>query len=148
MPGIGLDPLDATGAYNTPLTPEQRPGFVRWMAELSRVKRYPAWLDLADYDLRGAYLAQLARDSRGHMGDEFKKPNHPTFSDQSIYSTPEAQGGQWLAHWPGRWDFQAAPANFRYRSPTELGRYFQQQEPNSRLFLPPAIKSNGIGIGY
>lgn len=31
----------------------------------------------------------------GHFPDTYKRPNHPTFSNESIYSTPEKPGGQW-----------------------------------------------------
>lgn len=30
-----------------------------------------------------------------HFPDTYKRPGHPTFSNESIYSTPENQGGQW-----------------------------------------------------
>lgn len=51
----------------------------------------------ADYDLRGAYLANMQRADNGHMGDRFKKPNHPTFSDQSQYAVGDQRGraGSW-----------------------------------------------------
>lgn len=54
----------------------------------------------ADYDLRGAYLANLQRDANDHMNDRFKKPNHPTFSDQSQYAVGNQQdrAGFWLGH--------------------------------------------------
>lgn len=31
-----------------------------------------------------------------HFPDTYKKPNHPTFSNESIYSTPENPGGFWV----------------------------------------------------
>ncbi len=52
-----------------------------------------------DYDLRGAYKEGLSRDSKNnHFSDKYKKPNHPTFSDESIYAkeAPELAG-----HWKG-----------------------------------------------
>jgi hypothetical protein len=51
-----------------------------------------------DYDLRGAYLANMQRAENGHMGDQFKKPNHPTFSDQSQYAVGDqrARMGYWV----------------------------------------------------
>jgi hypothetical protein len=50
-----------------------------------------------DYDLRGAFLDGARPDPCGHWPDRFKKPNHPSFSVESIYA----------AHFPhlaGRWD--------------------------------------------
>lgn len=34
-------------------------------------------------------------DSEEHFTDKYKLPNHPTFSDESIYSTPPTLGGHW-----------------------------------------------------
>lgn len=40
-----------------------------------------------DYDLRGAFMHNVKPDpATGHWPDTYKKPNHPTFSDQSIYA--------------------------------------------------------------
>lgn len=50
-----------------------------------------------DYDMRGAW-AQLGGNlpaQGAHFTDQFKKPNHPTFSAQSQYSTPARPGGNW-----------------------------------------------------
>lgn len=51
-----------------------------------------------DYDLRGAYKAGVKADPEsGHWPDTFKKPNHPTFSNQSQYATGanRAKAGYW-----------------------------------------------------
>lgn len=51
-----------------------------------------------DYDLQGAFLAGVQRDTvTGHMPDTYKKPNHPTFSNQSQYAV-----GKW-AKYAGTW---------------------------------------------
>ena len=79
--------------YNTMLSPDQEEAFQAW-------KAHNAANDSgADYDLRGAYLANMQRDpENGHMGDRFKKPNHPTFSDQSQYATGDQRdrAGFWV----------------------------------------------------
>lgn len=49
-----------------------------------------------DYDLRGAFKAGLKPGPDGHWPDTYKKPNHPTFSDESIYSSLAGTK-------PGRW---------------------------------------------
>lgn len=51
-----------------------------------------------DYDLRGAFKAGLEPDpTTGHWPDTYKKPNHETFSDQSIYAKD-------APHLAGTWD--------------------------------------------
>lgn len=67
--------------YDTPLDPAAEAAFQQWKAQ-------HAPLDSGqDYDLRGAYQAGFTPDpTTAHWPDEFKKPNHPTFSDQSRYA--------------------------------------------------------------
>lgn len=50
-----------------------------------------------DYDLRGAFKAGLQPSpENGHWPDTYKKPNHPTFSDQSIYAKDRPDlAGSW-----------------------------------------------------
>jgi len=77
--------------YNTDLGDDE-PNFQTWKAANA-----PSDTG-ADYDLRGAYKAGETKDSAsGHWHDRFKKPNHPTFSDQSQYATGDqrARAGHW-----------------------------------------------------
>jgi hypothetical protein len=50
-----------------------------------------------DYDLRSAFDAGLTPDANGHWPDTFKRPNHPTFSNESIYAVGvnAAKAGHW-----------------------------------------------------
>lgn len=84
--GVGDD-------YNTVLTPADEQGFQTWKSQNAPDDSG------VDYDLRGAYQADMQRDpDNGHMGDRFKKPNHPTFSDQSQYATGDQRdrAGFWV----------------------------------------------------
>jgi hypothetical protein len=84
--GVGDD-------YNTPLGGADEQAYQAW-------KMIHAPQDSGvDYDLRGAYASDMQRDPvNGHMGDRFKKPNHPTFSDQSQYAVGDqrARAGTWV----------------------------------------------------
>lgn len=85
--------LQSLDPYVTHLSPEEEAAFQQWKA------MYAPNDSGVDYDLRGAFKAGLRPDSRsGHWPDTFKKPNHPTFSDQSIYAKdrPDLAG-----HWNG-----------------------------------------------
>jgi hypothetical protein len=79
--------------YNTVLSDADEKGFQKWKA-----KNAPNDSG-ADYDLRGAYKDNMKRASNGHMGDKFKKPNHPTFSDQSKYAVGDQADR--AGHWEG-----------------------------------------------
>jgi hypothetical protein len=79
--------------YNTRLSDADESRFQKWKAQNAPKDSG------ADYDLRGAYKARYSKDAAGHMGDRFKKPNHPTFSDESQYATGEQR--ERAGHWEG-----------------------------------------------
>lgn len=79
--------------FDTPLSTDEEQQFQVW-------KKVNAPNDSgADYDLRGAYKSGLKSDPQTqHWADTYKKPNHPTFSDESIYSS---LAGTRPGHWEG-----------------------------------------------
>src|SRR4029077_12571325 len=98
-----------------------------------------------DYDLRGAYKAGVTPDpATGHWPDTYKKPNHPTFSNQSQYATGEnaAQAGSWEGETfipPDKaGGFEAAAARTRRRAPV--------REPDP-LSLAASHGRRGTGLG-
>lgn len=86
--------------FNTILNPVQEQAFQGWKA-----KNAPN--DSGDdYDLRGTFKEGLTRNEQnGHFSDKYKKPNHPTFSNESQY----AQYGN-PGHWEGETFVPPAPA--------------------------------------
>lgn len=131
---------DFTDQYNTQLTPEEEREFQAWAKAEGRER------DVFNYDLRGAWKelksGTMSEDARGHLGDKYKKPNHPTFSDQSIYSTEENRGGHWSVEngqdvfVPGR-ELSAAEANY-------LQQYFAEREPGVQL--KARVKDSGGAV--
>ena len=105
----------------------------------------------ADYDMKGyqeKYGVSVVRTPGQHYTDEFKYPNHMTFSDQSKYSTPQQQGGRWTPKQipiPGpvqgttqQWHFYASPFNVQQNGAERMQQYFKTQEPGNVLHLPNA----------
>lgn len=79
-------------SYDTQLSPQEETRFQSWK------QQYAPNDAGADYDLRGAFKAGLVPDSKtGHWPDTFKKPNHPTFSNESQYAVGDdaAKAGHW-----------------------------------------------------
>lgn len=76
--------------YNTILTPDQEKVYQNWVNSLPINLRGDY-----DYDLRGAWLNGDVPSNNYHFTDKWKKPWHPTFSNESVYSTPGAEGGRW-----------------------------------------------------
>jgi hypothetical protein len=85
--------------FDTELTRAEEDRFKDWKA------KYAPRDSGEDYDLRGAFKAGLTPAANGHWPDTFKKPNHPTFSVESIYAkdAPERAG-----HWEGEKFVRAA----------------------------------------
>lgn len=90
-----------------------------------------------DYDYAGYRAKYGEPDQSGgkHLTDEFKLPNHITFSKESVYNTPEKEGGDWKKV-DGKWNFYASPFNLKQHSAEELKAYFKKYEPDSVLHLP------------
>lgn len=131
-PPVVLDDKHFNGNYNTELLPEQETKFLEWANANKRLQ------DLADYDMRGAWLANTGQSGNGHYPDTFKKPNHPTFSDQSRYhNTDSPLGGKFVG---GSWG-RSADGKDTYTPSREMvsqpgyvtfmqQRYMPQVEPN------------------
>jgi hypothetical protein len=116
--------------YDTRLSPHDEQAFQQWAAHAQRLG------DLMDYDLRGAWKTNAKMAANGHLPDTFKKPNHPTFSRDSQYSTPQHAGGDWVQAQDGKWVFAASPLNMSNMGPNRLSEYFNQVEPDASLLLP------------
>lgn len=122
-------------AYNTHLDTVDEVLFQEWASSHGRKH------DAYDYDIRGAWQAlmggSMSEDARGHLGDMFKKPNHPTFSNQSVYHGVDGfEGGVWGKTADGQDTFTPSQTNLDNLSPSALQRYFDMVEPNAKLILP------------
>ena len=133
-----------TDNYNTDLSPKAEEKFQAWLKEQSKAKGRDMSKDLMDYDLRGFWKSGAhAEEKSGHGPDTYKKPNHPTFSDESKYSGMLApQGGNYMG---GKWDkdddnndtFTPSEHSLKYlNSPDKLKEYMAKREPNTILILP------------
>lgn len=91
------------GPYVTKLSAQETPKFMEWVKS-NAVPYDPS--PNADYDMPGFWKAQQAGDAAAqsginandgklHFTDKFKTPLHKTFSNESIYATPDAP------HWEG-----------------------------------------------
>lgn len=134
-----IDPNDFTGRYNTKLSPADEAAFQSWgLQREAMTGRNPAD-DTYDYDMRGFWKSgQAFAPDTGHAGDEFKKPNHPTFSTLSNYHGVDGnQGGTWGGGQDGQpWTFAPSETNLKMHDASDLQRYFQQVEPGNQLIMP------------
>lgn len=123
---------DFAQRYNTPIPEDKQKDFVQWLTNLAMKRGSDPRQDYNDYDIQGAFLDSMSQDGRGHMGDKFKKPSHPTFSDQSQYSGVDGYNG---GHWAGN-AFYPSTTNMQMSSPGFLQNYFSRVEPGYGLMVP------------
>ena len=108
-----LNPEDPyfLGNFNTKLDTKEEKGFQEFLKKGSKELGRDLSMDLQTYDVRGFYKAGNKIKKGQHGPDTFKKPNHPTFSNESIYhGTPSPTGGKFEG---GRWLEQGGPVNAR-----------------------------------
>ena len=93
-----------------------------------------------DYDMPGYVKAYGPLDqSHGeHGSDEYKLPNHITFSNQSRYADPNLlQGGDWRRGGAALWSFTPSEYNLEQYSPNQYARYFANQERKGTFVTLP-----------
>lgn len=128
---------DCSDKFNTVLSPDEEEKYQAWATENHRE------MDVYDYDLRGAWKelrsGTMSEDERGHLGDKYKKPNHPTFSDQSIYSGQDGvAGGVWSRNAEGK-DVYTPGRKLSSVEADRLRRYFLRNEPGVMLDLKDKV---------
>ena len=124
------DPMDYSNKYNTKLSPGDEKRFQAWALKNNRLG------DAYDYDIRGAWKelesGKMKQADNGHLGDKYKKPNHPTFSNESIYHGVDGNvGGAWGKDKNGKYTFTPS-ANHKWGQ-AELQDYFNKYEKGNYL---------------
>lgn len=80
--------------YSTKLTPSEASMYQKWKLSLPKNLQYEG-----DYDLAGLWKENpnVRPSANMHFPDKYKKPNHPTFSDESVYFGPATKkfAGKW-----------------------------------------------------
>lgn len=91
------------GKYITHLTNNEEKEFMNWYSKVAKYKNLNPNPDAIgqDYDYRGYWKNEdrqsiLNNDTNAHFTDKYKQPTHPTFSNESIYSTKNTPGGEWV----------------------------------------------------
>lgn len=123
--------------YDTPIPGDQLYAYNQWLKEQEQATHRPVGLDQQDYDIQGMFM-DGGTYSQGHGVDLYKKPNHPTFSDESKYHGILGLFGEHLLG--GRWNendsFTPGPTNLQHHAPMQLYNYFEKIEPGVMLTSP------------
>jgi hypothetical protein len=134
--------------YNTLLSPQEQKDFQKWMSEgydIDGRREYANPWDQGSYDIQGYWKSgawKNNKDADAHGTDTYKKPNHPTFSTQSIYHNVDGhQGGVWGE------DAGFTPSNtmrqFHTPSQIQAGFDWESHRPE-HLNLAPYRKSKNM----
>lgn len=122
----------------TDLSPQQDSVYNQWKSRLPKNLQYEG-----DYNLKQLWLDNpgIRPSSNMHFPDTYKMPNHPTFSDQSMYFNPS---NQYMA---GHWNetdssFNYIPYNPQYKkSVIEKKQSGGKIDPEYTSFFSDYIKS-------
>ncbi len=137
MRGLLNPDVNLSGLFNTQLSEAEEAAF--------RLQPMSRQTDVWDYDPRAAFEGGgfSAQAANGHFGDIGKKPNHPTFSDQSKWSTPAHPGGYWLPVEAGRVQNAFVPSVQMYSDEQrmrDLAKYMAGPAENgAALYVSPFI---------
>jgi hypothetical protein len=111
------------------------------------VTEYPQFQKGGDYNMLGyamhhpiGALKHFINPEKYHATDEYKKPNHITFSDESKYSNQEHKGGHWEKQNNGTWTFTPSSWNIKNAEGYDkLQDWWSQNEGKSgNILLPPS----------
>jgi len=89
-----------------------------------------------DYD----YSLAEAKNANGHYSDLGKLPWHPTFSQESAYSSPNFLGGVWDRQSNYTPSLDMIRAGYTHG----LGNYMKKVEPNSKLLATPPLSKEAF----
>lgn len=153
--------IDPPRVKTTRLSKRKEKAYQEWRSRLPQNLQYEE-----DYDLRGLYKSDpnVQPSADLHFPDTYKLPNHPTFSDESIYFNDKTR--EWAGHWNQRDDgsTEYVPYNPKNKMPVREepqmaygGRVPQQvpieaeggelaQMPNGQMmgFQGPSHEQGGI----
>lgn len=130
----GYDDQYFSDNFNTKLGQDEESKFQKWADDNGKNVQD----ETLDYDLRGFWKSGGEFADNGHGADTFKKPNHPTFSDQSQYHNTDAPHGKWIG---GTWSEDDAGVSYtpsaemlKHTHPvTFLRNYMADREPDVKL---------------
>jgi len=126
-PEVAQPPIAPAGKYDTKLSPEDEEKFQKWAGN-DKIRR-----DTSDYDMRGFWKAAGKQADDGHYPDKFKKPSHPTFSDESVYHGKDGhEGGKWTQIGKDKWAFEPGQTNLR-NGIDKTRAYLKQSDPGVEL---------------
>lgn len=131
-------------------------GYIDWESALLQVAPYlsqDVYSLNPTYDYKGFFndnpeeawkqIELLKQNKEAHFIDKFKRPNHPTFSDESIYSDAVTPGGHWTGNDKEGWIFNHSPYTAKHYIETTdyLRNTGEGHELNGEIVFPIGLNS-------
>lgn len=115
-----------TDRFNTSLNEEETEQFNKWVAKESKRQGRDIMMDKGAYDVQGFWKSgdYKNRDKDGHGTDTWKKPNHPTFSNQSKYHGVD---GFYGGNWTSEDGYQPSKQSANMYGPSYYNRMFAEE---------------------
>lgn len=136
----------AHGLMISPKAKPDKPPFDEYYRSVPEGKN-----DTTHYDLRQAYenlpydeMIKFAKKNDYHLPDTYKKPTHPTFSNESVFHSDKTPGGIWEYDDADRvWIFEPSLHNIQTMGGEEkYEEWFKANEPDVILRFPRFQQKN------
>jgi len=117
--------------YNTGLTQDELNEFWKWANDRYKGQDNVLY-EMGAYDIQGAWkdikAGKIQFDPvNGHLPDTYKKPNHPTFSNESRYHSKETPGGKWEQK-GNRWNYYPSKYSVSNHGQDYIKRYLAEDK--------------------
>jgi hypothetical protein len=128
--------------FNTPLNKKEQKEFDQWAAKESKRRGRNILMDKGAYDVQGFWKSgdYKKMDKDNHGTDTWKKPNHPTFSNQSNY---HGLDGFYGGNWTNEAGYQPSKQTADMYGPSYYSRLFAE-EPNRPEHLDASRFMSGV----
>lgn len=117
--------------YNTGLTQDEFNEYWKWANDRYKGQDNVLY-EMGAYDIQGAWkdikAGKIQFDPvNGHLPDTYKKPNHPTFSNESKYHSKETPGGKWEQK-GNRWNYYPSKYSVSNYGQDYIKRYLAEDK--------------------
>jgi hypothetical protein len=128
--------------FNTQLNKDEQNLFAEWVAKESERQGRDIIMDKGAYDVQGFWKSgdYKKMDQDNHGTDTWKKPNHPTFSNQSKYHGID---GFYGGNWNPDGGYQPSKQTASSYGPSYYSRMFAE-EPNRPEHLDASRYTSGV----
>ena len=132
--------------YTTALTSDEQIKFNQWADTMKKQGLINPNDNFNDYDMQGYWKNEVLNNTnlangnaQNHFTDKYKKPNHATFSDESMYATGDNK--KYAGHWNNN-EF-IAPAN--NNKMTKIGEFAGTINRITKNPITQGILSGAVG---